>query len=283
LQTKLPDEEIKQGELVKIQWELSGTGNLPLVTLPDVKWPKGIDTSEPSVKEDVNPFVYPLSGKKTFNYAVTARDTGQYIIPGISFSYFDPKTSEYKTIVTQPVSFHVSASLKQPFFAEDGISNFSDRYLHLYWFGGVVLVIIGWITYQLVFLKKGMVEEETDSVKKVQKEIIDVPVPLESTDELFQNARKSLLNDDIKGFHREVQQVLWKVAANRCDVLPSFLNKQNITFQLQKQQIPPLVINNFVTVLNECEWALYTPDHLTSDMEELLNNAIEVSSELNKA
>ena len=97
---------------------------------------------------------------------------------------------------------------------------------------------------------------------------------------LFGNARKSLINDDIKGFYREVQQVLWKMAAEHCDVLPSLLNKQNISSKLREQEVPAPVINNFVAVLKECEWALYTPDHSYPDMQELLDKAIAVGEDL---
>ncbi|RYY26543.1 MAG: protein BatD [Chitinophagaceae bacterium] len=281
LQTVMPADKIRQGELVKIQWVLSGSGNLQLVTLPDIEWPKGIDTSEPSVKEELNQFVYPLSGKKTFDYAVTARDTGNYTIPPISFSYFDPETEVYKTLVTAPISFHVTASEKTIFADTDTVKSLADRPLHLYWFGGVALVIIGWITYQLLFLNKRP-KEPVISVEAVKP----IPVTAITSKEvipaaaMFGNARKSLINDDIKGFYREVQRVLWKIAAERCEVLPSFLNKQNISFQLQKQDIAAPVITSFTAVLNECEWALYTPDHSPSDMQELLEKAVEISEKL---
>jgi hypothetical protein len=281
LQTIMPAKEIRQGELIKIQWQLSGSGNLQLVTLPDIEWPNGIDTSEPSVKEDLNQFVYPLSGKKTFDYSVTARDTGQYTIPTVSFSYFDPNAETYKTLVTAPITFHVSASEKTPFFETQRMKSLADKPLHLYWFGGVALVIIGWILYQLVFLKKGLKEPVTNTEPLKPMTVAEIKarevIPAAA---LFGNARKSLINDDIKGFYREVQQVLWKIAAERCEVLPSFLNKQNISFQLQKQELPAPVINTFLTVLNECEWALYTPDHSPSDMQELLDKAIEVGEKL---
>jgi hypothetical protein len=281
LQTIMPNEEIRQGELVKIQWQISGSGNLQLVTLPDIEWPKGIDTSEPSVKEELNQFVYPLSGKKSFDYAITARDTGRYSIPSVSFSYFDPEAENYKTLVSEPISFYVSASEKTPFLETMVEKSLADKPLHLYWFGGVAFVIIGWITYQVFFLKKGSKEPVTDPGPEKPIAVAEIKVKeIIPASALFGNARKSLINDDIKGFYREIQRVLWNIAAERCEVLPSFLNKQNISFQLQKQEIAAPVINNFLAVLNECEWALYTPDHSPSDMQELLDNAVQVSEKL---
>ncbi|MET0243277.1 MAG: BatD family protein [Flavitalea sp.] len=281
LHTIMPKEQIRQGELVKISWELEGSGNLQLVTLPDVIWPKGIDTSEPSVKEDVNQYVYPLRGKKTFNYAVTARDTGDFTIPPVSFAYFDPGDQKYKTLETEPVSFHVNASAAKPFFASEPIIEKNGIPLHLYWFGGVVLIIVGWVVYQSLNLRK---ERKAGKLAAAAKAVpVEIPAPKPTTDELFANAKTSLTNSDTKGFFREVQQVLWSIAAEKCAVLPSFLNKQNISSELQKQEIPAATINNFLIVLNECEWALYTPDHNVSDMESLLTNARLVSSELMNA
>jgi hypothetical protein len=279
LKTIMPATEIRQGELVSIKWELAGSGNLQLATLPDLEWPRGIDTSEPSVKEEINQFIYPLSGKKTFDYAVTARDTGSYTIPPVSFSYFDPKSASYKTLITEPVSFHVSPN-NQPVFTADTASTSANRPLHLYWFGGIALAIVAWVVYQ--FMRPG----GKDRAPVVPPVPAAAPAPVKesfSAEASFANARLSLANDDAKGFHREVQQVLWTLAAERCDVLPSYLSKQNISFQLQRQQIPAAVINNFLTVLNECEWALYTPEHVAADMEDLLVRAVDVSNQVCKS
>ena len=131
----------------------------------------------------------------------------------------------------------------------------------------------------MLFLKKGSKEPVTEPLKPVPVAEIKIQEDV-SASAMFGNARKSLANDDIKGFYREIQRVLWKIAAERCEVLPSFLNKQNISFQLQRQEIPAPLITSFMAVLNECEWALYTPDHSPSDMQELLDKAVEVSGKL---
>ena len=273
--------DIRRGELVKVRWVINGKGNLPLITLPDVKWPAGLDTSEPSVKEDLNHYVYPLNGKKIFEYSFSAKDSGDYVIPPVSFSYFDPAEAVYKTILSDSLSFHVKENAGlAPGNTGAGYSNSEGIPKHLYFFAAIVLIILGWIGYQLVHLQKARKANRVALLSsKKQKEIAEA-VP-EKIDE-FNNAKKSLLNEDKHGFYNEVQRVVWKITAEKCQILPSALNKHNISFRLRLQEIPENTISEISGVLSECEWALYTPEHNTEGMELLLKRAEAVVEELER-
>jgi hypothetical protein len=88
-------------------------------------------------------------------------------------------------------------------------------------------------------------------------------------------ARIALERHDEHAFFNEVQQALWNEVACTYNVLPSQLNKHHIEDLLVKKGMPNASIKNFVAVLDECEWALYTPNHSISSMEGLLARAEE--------
>src|SRR5438132_1386180 len=48
-----------------------GKGNLPVIADPQVAWPSGIDTFDPTAKEDINKTVAPMSGSKKFDFVFT--------------------------------------------------------------------------------------------------------------------------------------------------------------------------------------------------------------------
>jgi hypothetical protein len=127
---------------------ISGTGNFPLVTEPHVSWPSSTEISGPTVTEQVNKYVYPLSGVKTYQFTIEHRDTGTFTIPAVKFSYFDPRTKNYKTAQSKELRYTVSAaSTSRKKEAELVFRNEKQRPLHYYYFAGVALVIISLIIY----------------------------------------------------------------------------------------------------------------------------------------
>jgi hypothetical protein len=81
-------------------------------------------------------------------------------------------------------------------------------------------------------------------------------------------------------FYSEVQQALWKVVADNWQVLPSKMNRYHTTRLLAEKGVPAGTISNFSAVLDECEWALYTPDQSIHNMETLMAKAEGVLKEL---
>ena len=279
LDLQVPREPIRQGDLVKIQLMISGTGNLSLLTAPEIEWPAGVDTADPVVTENFNKYAFPLSGTKVFEYSFAAPDTGDYIIPAVEFPYYDPANKEYKKAVTGPVTLHVLANtskddLKKKLEALDKKNN-TGIPRHLYWFGLVVLLITGSIIYQAFFVrkKKAIVEQPTVTTSDEMKSKPGAAELLSAAGLALQQGKNEL-------FYHEVQEALWKVIAEKCAVLPSALNKENVKDRLAVRGVKPAVIQNLVFLLDECEWALYTPDQASHDMEQLLTNAEGVLQQL---
>ena len=96
----------------------------------------------------------------------------------------------------------------------------------------------------------------------------------------FNYARQALYKADKTTFYTEIQRVLWKTVADKCQAPPSGLNKQNITAQLRRCNVPEDMISELHYVLNECEWAVYTPSIDEKDMNKILSSAQRVRRQL---
>lgn len=277
---KVPSTPIHKGDLVKIQVTVSGSGNLSLITPPPVKWPKGVDTAEPSVKENINKYVFPLSGTKTFEYSFAAPDTGDYKIPAIHLSYYDPVDKKYKKASNDSIILHVLPGVTKNDAEADTMRNQQTVGIkpHYYWFAGIVLVIIGSIVYQVISLRKGKKKEVAKAKSSAPVQV--KPTPQKLTTELLAKAKMAILFQQVPVFYHEIEQALWKVVADNWKVLPSKMNRQHITQLLTEQQVPAETIQSFTAILNECEWALYTPGHSVSSMEATIEKAEGVLIEL---
>ncbi|WP_205508432.1 BatD family protein [Longitalea arenae] len=278
LMVTVPDAPIHAGDLVKIQVTISGSGNLSLLTPPAIKWPKGVDTAEPAVKENVNKYVFPLSGSKSFEYSFAAPDTGDYVIPAVHLPYYDPVENRYKTASSDSITLHVLPGLPKSdtgrVASADPVSAIKPHY---FWFAGIVLVIIASIVYQVVSLqrakKKAMIQAAAAPVQ-------EPPSAEKMVHELTAGAKQALQNQQQQAFYREVQNALWKVVANNWQVLPSRMNKYHITQLLIEKNVAVETSRQFSAILDECEWALYTPGQSVSSMEALLDKTEQLLKEL---
>lgn len=90
----------------KIRFE--GQGNAKAIDLPGIEWPDGIEVydskSESRFFKDGNSF-------KEFEVLLIPRKEGPMEIPGVSFSFFNPKTQKYEQKQTAPVQLNISAGV----------------------------------------------------------------------------------------------------------------------------------------------------------------------------
>ena len=276
---KIPSKPIHKGDLVKIQVSISGSGNLSLLTAPVIQWPAGVDTVEPSVQENVNKYVFPLKGSKTFEYSFAAPDTGSFVIPAVHLPYYDPAEKKYKTASSDSVTLHVLPGIKKTTKGDEGIlSSASAIQPQFYWFAIVVVIIIACIIFQVVAFGKG---KKTETVKTMPAE--EKEPAKRSAAEIMAPAKLALQYEDKQVFYHEVQEALWNVVAVKYNVLPSQMNKYHIMELLDEKGISADTIRSFSAVLDECEWALYAPETDKKDMTELLVKAERTVDELQKA
>ena len=279
LAVKAPAAPIHTGDLVKIQVTVSGSGNLSLLTPPVIQWPKGVDTAEPAVKENINKYVFPLSGSKTFEYSFAAPDTGDYVIPVVHLPYYDPKEKKYKTATSDSITMHVLPGVKKVVQEAGLVVDQGPGIEHkFYYFGFIMLAIIAAIGYQVVSLRKSKKKEKPKAAAPAL--VKETPTPQQIVNGLLKNAKQALQMDQPSVFYREVQQALWQTVRDTWQVLPSKLNKYHTTQLLAEKGVPAETIRNFSAVLDECEWALYTPDQSVKSMEALLEKAEGLLKEL---
>jgi len=268
--------DIHPGDLVKVRLIIKGKGNFPLLIPPSVKWPKGVDTAEPAVKEEFNKYLYPLQGYKSFEYSFTAPDTGSYIIPATDFYYFDPLTKSYDSSRSDTIKIVVTPGVaKQSSIIEDASMLIKEDRIprQFYWFAVVALFIILSIVYQVWRVRK---PEPVITVKEIQEELKEYKDPLAS-------AKTALHSENTISFYHELEKSIWKSIADSCAVLPSALNKQNVSSALASKGIDSQTIQSLKEVLNECEWALYVPSHETKDAENLLTRAAAIIEKIDPA
>jgi hypothetical protein len=99
--------EVKEGEPVTLSMTVQGDGNVRNVVLPKVKEIDGFKIYAP--EEEVNIQLHDglVTGTKTSRVLMIPKKSGDFIIPAISWSYFNAQSDSYKTLAGLPHSIRV--------------------------------------------------------------------------------------------------------------------------------------------------------------------------------
>ncbi|MDA7836622.1 BatD family protein [Salibacteraceae bacterium] len=107
LNTTLDRTEVGVNEAINLTVNISGNGNLELISLPKIEFPNDFETYDPKTKQDISVTAAGTKGKRTFEYVLIPRFAGEFKLKPVSFSYFDPKTKSYKQLSSESITLNV--------------------------------------------------------------------------------------------------------------------------------------------------------------------------------
>ena len=99
--------ELSTNEAFTITLTVSGTGNIELLQMPEPVFPPDFEVYDPKITTSPSTSSQGLSGTKKAEYLVIPRRAGNFSIPPVEFSYFDPSTSSYHAIPSQAYEIRV--------------------------------------------------------------------------------------------------------------------------------------------------------------------------------
>jgi BatD DUF11 like domain len=102
---------LSAGKADTIYWQINGSGNWHEISMPQIKWPEGTEVFEPSVSENLNTLSFPVQGLRTMAYPVVFGKKGNYLIPPVPFTFFNPASGQYKTIKSDSIQITVTEAI----------------------------------------------------------------------------------------------------------------------------------------------------------------------------
>ncbi len=116
---------VKAGDAITLKIQVSGTGNIKLVSLPKPLLPADIEAYDPKISESITREGDLIRGRKTAEYLLIPRNAGKRIIEPIKFVYYDlgkgsfiTHTSPRFELTIQPGK-NVASGLPSTFDKED--------------------------------------------------------------------------------------------------------------------------------------------------------------------
>lgn len=292
LSSSINKTELTTNESVTIKLKISGNGNIKLIKNPEIKFPADFEVYDPKVENNFTNTTAGVSGTKTIEYLAIPRHSGTFTIPPIEFSYFDTKSKTYKTLKSESFTLNVA---KGAVGEEDGnapiVNNFTNKesvkmlgsdirhismndfQLHKpapFFFGTwgfafayiiplVIVILVFW------FFRK-QAKENADIIKVRNRKANKI------AQKRLRTAEKYLKEQKKEEFYSELLKAIWGYLCDKLSIPQAQLNKDNVETELRKHNLEEDSIQNFMQVLNNCEFAQYAPgeniearDHLYAD------------------
>ena len=295
--SSISTKEVDANEAVTLKISVQGSGNMKLISTPEVQFPKDFETYDAKVNDNFQLTRSGLSGSKDFEYLFVPRHPGTYEIPASEFIYFDTESRSYKTIKTEAYALKVN---KGKGGAGQSVSNYSGQQQDVQQLnqdirfikkGDVDLHQPGdtffgtwkcWAAYILPFLLFVIAMVLGRKQMKANANVAHLRGKKANKVALkrMKTAKKLLDAHDTGKFYDEVLRALWGYVGDKFNMSQESLNKENIEQSLTSRQVPDEQIQQFMKVLNDCEFARYAPGDVNENMENVYNSAISAISKM---
>jgi hypothetical protein len=257
---------------------------------PTINFPERLSVYDPEIEDTITSRSPSISGEKIYTYNLSPQQPGDYTIPPIAFSYFDPKTGSYKTINTQPIKIKVikgknyrdgnnNGNLPADIHGIEkeigtvhasGISLAGHfGYWALYLLALLIFAILLWLHQRK---KHALANVDLWKNKKANKVAW----------KRLATARKLLVQKEHVPFYEEVSKAIWLYLSDKLGLPLSVLSKENIAGKLTARQIEASQIEAVNNLLLECEMSLYSPSGGRKQRENTLKEAAGLIGELEK-
>ena len=296
LASSINAKDVKTNDAVTIKLTISGSGNMKLISTPEVKFPEDFEVYDPKVTNNFEASRAGLSGTQTIEYLAIPRHAGNFTIPPVEFTYFDLKSNSYKTLKTEAYNINVAKGQGN---ADQVIADFTNkenvkvlgqdiRFIKL---GDTKLmpkgdVFFGTVGYYLwyiipfvlfvglvVFFRKQAAENANVLKVKTKKANKVATKRMKLAGKLLAENRKN-------EFYDEVLKALWGYISDKLSIPVSQLSKDDIEAELAKYGVADDVIKDFINALNECEFARYAPGDENEAMDKVYTTSVEAISKM---
>ena len=265
---------LKANDAAQIKVEVSGRGNLKLFEIPKITTPVELEVYTPERKEQVVTSLSGLRGHILDTYTVVPQFKGKYKIPEVTFSYFNPKEKKYNTLKSEAIivdvtegkelsSTNINANNTQKQHVVSNDNNFRFIALNTTFKPRVEEVFLNSTKFYLLLLLPFLAIPIGVIIGKKRAERAgDVfGNKIRKADKLarkyLSQARKELGNHE--AFYVALEKALHNFLKAKLHIETSDISKEKISEILNSKGVKTDTIKEFIDVLNDCDFARYTP------------------------
>jgi len=295
--SKIDKTEMKSNDAFTVTYTVSGKGNIELLDLPRPNFPADFEVYDPKITTNTKNNSYGLSGVKKAEYVVIPRVSGDFTLNPTEFSYFDPSKNKYVTLESDKYELKVERSAGEGssgiIYAggQEAIKVVGSDINHIITVGNlhkegkllfasplyfiimaamIALCALAFIIYKRVnkFNQNQVLVRNKKATKIAKKRL--------------QNAYSYLKIKDQNHFYEELSQALWGYISDKLNISRSQLSMDTVREMMNSKNVPEDIVNQFIELLNSCEFARFAPGDPDKKMDDLYQKGIEVITKAEK-
>ncbi|MFV0265521.1 MAG: BatD family protein [Draconibacterium sp.] len=296
--SQISSENVTTNDAVTLTLKINGNGNIRLVRTPELQLPSDFEVYDPRATDNVKASDNGVSGTKTIEYLFQPRFEGDYTIPSIKFSWFNPSSGRYESAATPEYTLHVTkgteeqsatvvSSLRKedlqligkdiryiqqgnPSLRAKGDTFYGSVLFYLLYAGSALLFVILYIVYR----KKA--RENANIALMRNKKANRVAT------KRLKAAAGFMKQNNNEAFHDAILKAFWGYLSDKLGIPVADLNRESAVAGLHSKNVDQQVITDFEDVIGQCEFARYAPAGGSEARHELYKKAEATMSRFEK-
>jgi len=275
ISSEVDKKNIAADDAFTIKLTIKGQGNFGLFDLPVVNLPKSFEALDPENKNNITVSQKGVSGNTEIKYSFIARVPGNYKIPKIEFSYFNPSNAKYYTLHTDTLSVKVIGDTSKNNLANINNVQKSEvtelgndiRYIKTSLpkfkikndffisnkFISLAFVIPFLLFVLIIIILRKKIKENAD-LRYVKYKTAD-----KVSKKRLKNAEKFMKINETEKFYEEISKSLWGYVSDKLSISLSQLTRNNVVEMLQNKSVKTELIDEFIKLIDTCETARFAP------------------------
>lgn len=284
ISSSLPNSNAVSNQAGSISYTITGEGNLKLITLPNLNdiFPPEIEVFSPTTDIKSKVGSSNVSGSVKFDYSFMPLEAGKFTLPAVQLVYFNPATGQYETASARSYTLDVargseSAKSQASMTFSSGLMDYnaplkkSHRAMIYTWIYWICLFVLPFIILLVVLIcYRRYLSEQSDLIALRSKKAAKM------ARKRLRSAGRCLETNDSSRFYDEMLKAIWGYLGDKLKIPVSELNRANVQQHLEAKSIPANDVERLIKLLDECEFAKYSPARGSNDMNEIYNEGINL-------
>ncbi|NTV82666.1 MAG: protein BatD [Bacteroidales bacterium] len=296
LSSELDKSELKSNEPLNLKITVTGKGNLELIDELPISFPPDFETYDPKITNNISKNINGLSGSRIFEYLVIPRNQGEFQIKPFGFSYFDPVKQSYSTLSTPRYNIRVNkgdedpggitysgVSQKNIEFIGSDIRHIETGIIELQKVNSFFISSSSFLLWLIMPLILFIAAIYLWSKNKKRSGNIALVRNRQANKVARKNLKKAgeyLEKRSSDAFYEEISRALWGYISNKFNIPLSDLSIETVHQRLSDKKISEESIRHFTGVLENCEFARFSPGDKSEKMQGIYDEALEVISKI---
>lgn len=287
LSSALKSSEVSANQAGSITYTVAGEGNLKYINLPDLNalYPDEIEVFSPTADVKTTVGASNVSGTVKFDYSFMPLEPGSFEIPPVELVYFNPATGKYETSVSRGYTLNVSrgneSSKSQAAVSFDSrmmpvsLTSARDAKPYIRRFAYWLLYIIPVILLAGALIGRRKYSDMMADVEGLRSRRAGKMARrrLKRCGTCMHHARE-------EEFYDEMLKAVWGYLRDKLKLPLSELNRENVSQLLFDNHISSGNIDEVLRLLDECEFAKYSPSSSRRSMRDVYDDATVILNSL---